>query len=68
MYYLGLDVGSSSVKAALVEAKSGKSILSVHEPKNEMSISSLKNDWAEQDPNVWWKLTCTAIKLSLIHI
>ena len=55
MYYLGLDVGSSSVKAALVEAKSGKSILSVHEPKNEMSISSLKNDWAEQD-------------LSLIHI
>ena len=46
MYYLGLDVGSSSVKAALVEAKSGKSILSVHEPKNEMSISSLKNDWA----------------------
>ena len=62
MYYLGLDVGSSSVKAALVEAKSGKSILSVHEPKNEMSISSLKNDWAEQDPNVWWKHTCTAIK------
>ena len=53
MYYLGLDVGSSSVKAALVEAKSGKSIQSVHEPKNEMSISSLKNDWAEQDPNVW---------------
>ena len=68
MYYLGLDVGSSSVKAALVEAKSGKSIQSVNEPKNEMSISSLKNDWAEQDPNVWWKYTCTAIKLSLIHI
>ena len=62
MYFLGLDVGSSSVKAALVEAKSGKSILSVHEPKNEMSISSLKNDWAEQGPNVWWKHTCTAIK------
>ena len=62
MYYLGLDVGSSSVKAALVEAKSGKSIQSVHEPKNEMSINSLKNDWAEQDPNVWWKYTCTAIK------
>ena len=62
MYYLGLDVGSSSIKAALVEAKSGKSILSVHEPKNEMSISSLKNDWAEQDPNVWWNYTCTAIK------
>ena len=39
MYFLGLDVGSSSVKAALVESESGKSVLSVHEPKNEMSIS-----------------------------
>ena len=62
MYYLGLDVGSSSVKAALVEAKTGKSILSVHEPENEMSINSLKNDWAEQDPNNWWKYSCLAIK------
>ena len=62
MYYLGLDIGSSSVKAALVEAESGKSILSVNEPKNEMNINSPKNDWAEQDPNIWWKYTCKAIK------
>ena len=62
MYCLGLDIGSSSVKAALVEVKSGKSILSVHEPKNEMNIISLNNDWAEQDPNMWWKYTCDAIK------
>ena len=62
MYFLGLDVGSSSVKAALVESESGKSVLSVHEPKNEMSISSIKNDWAEQDPNLWWEYTCLAIK------
>ena len=62
MYYLGLDVGSSSVKAAIVDAKSGKSILSVHEPKNEMSINSIKNDWAEQDPNMWWNYACDAIK------
>ena len=48
MYFLGLDVGSSSVKAALVESESGKSVLSVHEPKNEMSISSIKNDWADK--------------------
>ncbi len=62
MYYLGLDVGSSSVKAAIVDAKSGKSVLSVHEPKNEMSINSIKNDWAEQDPNMWWNHACNAIK------
>ncbi len=62
MYYLGLDVGSSSVKAAIVDAKSGKSVLSAHEPKNEMSINSIKNDWAEQDPNMWWNYACKAIK------
>ena len=62
MYYLGLDIGSSSVKAALVQSESGKSIHCVHEPKNEMSIISIKNNWAEQDPAVWWKYVCKAIK------
>ncbi len=42
MFYLGLDIGSSSVKAALVNAKSGKSVLSIHEPKGEMDITSVK--------------------------
>jgi len=62
MYYLGLDIGSSSVKAALVQSESGKSIHSVHEPKNEMSIISIKKNWAEQDPAIWWKYVCKAIK------
>ncbi len=62
MYYLGLDIGSSSVKVAIVEAASGKSILSLHEPPNEMEIMSIHNDWAEQDPETWWKHVCNAIK------
>lgn len=62
MYHLGLDIGSSSVKVALVNASSGESILSLHEPPNEMEIVSLHNDWAEQDPDMWWKHVCTAIK------
>ena len=62
MYYLGLDIGSSSVKAGLVEAANGKSIHSVHEPKNEMGIVSQSDEWAEQDPNDWWLHTCKAIQ------
>ena len=62
MYYLGLDIGSSSVKAGLVDAANGKSIHSVHEPNNEMGIISKSDDWAEQDPNDWWLHTCKAIQ------
>ncbi|NND15402.1 MAG: carbohydrate kinase [Eudoraea sp.] len=59
-YYIGFDIGSSSVKVSLVESTSGKSILSVHEPKNEMDIASPEVGWAEQDPEEWWKYLCNA--------
>jgi len=62
MYYLGLDIGSSSIKVALVEALSGKNVLNIHEPPEEMEIISLKNGWAEQDPNIWWQYCCNAIQ------
>ena len=35
MYLLGYDIGSSSVKAALVDAATGKSVASDFFPKNE---------------------------------
>ncbi|MFY0712296.1 carbohydrate kinase [Seonamhaeicola sp. NFXS20] len=62
MYYLGLDIGSSSVKVALVNAISGENILSLNEPTTEMEILALQNDWAEQDPDMWWNYACKAIK------
>ena len=61
MYYLGLDIGSSSIKAALVEISSGKSLGVVQEPEEEMSILAQKNGWAEQKPEDWWMYTCNAI-------
>lgn len=61
MYYLGLDIGSSSIKAALVETESGKSIAVVQEPKDEMSMYAEKNGWAEQHPDHWWQHVCHAI-------
>lgn len=67
MYYLGLDIGSSSVKVAVVDASTGKNIASLHEPENEMEIQSLKNNWAEQNPNDWWSYCCIAIRRVIIE-
>jgi xylulokinase len=55
MYTLGLDIGSSSVKAALLNLETGKVEASAFSPKNEMPITALRAGWAEQDPNMWWK-------------
>jgi xylulokinase len=61
MYYLGLDIGSSSIKAALVEIETGKSLGVIQEPKEEMGMFAQKNGWAEQKPQDWWKHLCNAI-------
>ncbi len=55
MYLLGYDIGSSSVKASLVQAESGKCISSAFFPKSEAAILALKPGWAEQDPQDWWE-------------
>ncbi|MBP4136778.1 xylulokinase [Flavobacterium geliluteum] len=67
MYYLGYDIGSSSVKVALVEAFTGKKIVVLHEPQNEMEIVSLQPDWAEQDPEIWWQYICVATKRAILE-
>ena len=55
MYLLCYDIGSSSVKAALVETQSGRIAASAFYPKHEMPIAAPKAGWAEQDPNMWWE-------------
>ena len=54
MYLLGYDIGSSSVKASLVQAESGKCVSSAFFPKAEAEIIAVKPGWAEQDPENWW--------------
>ncbi|MGI9552094.1 MAG: FGGY family carbohydrate kinase, partial [Aurantibacter sp.] len=62
MYAIGYDIGSSSIKAALVETVTGKSIAVVSEPKVEMEMLAVQNGWAEQHPDDWWKHICDATK------
>lgn len=62
MYTIGYDIGSSSIKAALVETGSGKSISVVSEPAVEMEMIALNNGWAEQDPDEWWTHVCNATR------
>ena len=55
MYLLGYDIGSSSVKASLVDAQTGKCVSSAFYPKSEAAILAVKPGWAEQDPASWWE-------------
>lgn len=54
MYLLGLDIGSSSVKASLVDAGTGKCVAQDFMPKVEQPITAIKAGWAEQDPEMWY--------------
>ncbi|WP_010179489.1 xylulokinase [Aquimarina agarilytica] len=62
MYSIGYDIGSSSIKAALVDHKTGHCLDIIQEPKNEMHITALQNGWAEQDPELWFEHVCNATK------
>lgn len=61
-FFLGLDVGSSSVKASLVETESGKCVATTFYPEHEAPIIAVKAGWAEQDPEMWWENCKLCIK------
>ena len=52
---LGYDLGSSSVKASLVDSVTKKVIAIASYPEREMPILSSKEGWAEQHPEEWWQ-------------
>lgn len=64
-YLLGFDVGSSSVKAALVNVDSGKAVSVAQSPQEEMPMLAVQPGWAEQDPDMWWWHAKDALKLAL---
>lgn len=50
MHLLGLDVGSSSIKAALVNAETGAITASATSPETELEMISLHPGWARRTP------------------
>jgi xylulokinase len=55
MYFLGYDIGSSSVKASLINGATGECVASDFFPKQEMKITAHEAGWAEQHPDLWWE-------------
>lgn len=55
MYLLGYDLGSSSVKASIINSKTGECVASAFRPEREMLISAPQAGWAEQAPSIWWQ-------------
>jgi xylulokinase len=62
-YFLGFDIGSSSVKAALLDAESGKPLGTAFSPASEMVIHAPRPGFAEQDPEQWWQELIKATRL-----
>ena len=60
-YLLGFDIGSSSVKASLLEIATGKIGASAFSPSSEMPMQSPQPGFAEQDPEMWWKELVNAV-------
>ena len=61
-YLLGFDVGSTSVKASLVDADNGKCVASAFYPEKEAPIMAVKAGWAEQEPESWWEYAKLSLK------
>ncbi|HLP16908.1 MAG TPA: FGGY family carbohydrate kinase [Bacteroidota bacterium] len=62
MYALGLDIGSSSIKCAIFDCESGRSVIRGGYPAEEMEISSPRPGFAEQDPNLWWEYVVLLVR------
>jgi xylulokinase len=68
MLLLGIDLGSSSVKASVIDGESGKCLATSFSPSDEMKIIALKPGWAEQDTEIWWSNLKIAIANCILKL
>lgn len=57
MLLLGIDIGTSSIKVAVVDAETQQVVVSAQYPEEESAITALQPGWAEQSPDMWWNHT-----------
>jgi len=62
MLLLGIDLGTSSIKASVVDAATQQCVASAQYPDEETTITSLQTGWAEQSPETWWRNIKGAIR------
>ncbi len=58
-YALGIDLGTSSIKVAIVDGE--KCVARASAPASEVPIISVHPGWAEQSPDSWWQHVCEAV-------
>ena len=57
-YYMGIDLGTSSLKVMLVNPLGKPVVVSTV----SYQFDSPHNGYAEQNPTIWWESCCEAIK------
>lgn len=62
MYFLGLDIGSSSVKLAIIDGETGRCIAQTQQPQTELAIHAPQPGYAEQAPEAWWQAVSAGIR------
>jgi len=62
-YYLGLDLGTSSLKASLLEIDTKRVFVHSH----PYPVLTPRLGWAEQSPEDWWQAAITATRAVLVE-
>jgi len=61
---LGIDAGTSSVKAVLLDLRGNLRAVC----QEEYLLHHLRSGWVEQDPEDWWQATCKAVRETLAMV
>ena len=61
MYWLGIDLGTSGIKAVIIN-ETGEVVSMGYAEQN---VITPKSGFAEQNPEVWWEACCSAVKMAV---